>query len=431
MMRNPFKLRVACTIAVLTAVLVLQYIPLPVADASIRNGLVQAATSLGFFDIMAGNALSRMSVMVFGISPYISASIIIELLGFICKELQDLQKGTERDRQKHRNIVLTVSLFIVLPEAWALALTFSSRGYFIDNSRLTILAAVLLWTLTSTIATILGSFMSEHHELFVGNGTSLLLVTTMIPAYLEGIKNLYDSYCSGYGDWHKAGIFLIFFLFLMVLVSLIIYIQADSKNIPVYFANKMTAAGRKSFPLKVTLCPSSVIPVVITSSFFSIPALVTELTGKSQSELSRYLSLSDWFNPTDMKYSIGASLYVICIFGFSYYYLTVTHNVNDMANSLRNNSGFIPGIPQGEQTAGYLRKQYHKRLPIGAALLSAITLLPCVISGITGTSTISFMGTSLIIVVSILSETVSEIKGERKEEKYRSKLAGKRRGRKI
>ena len=269
------------------------------------------------------------------------------------------------------------------------------------------------------MASVLGKFITDN---YIGNGISLILAMNIFSSYLSDGKSIYITLIEGKSDTGKFLFGLGILLFFILLFILTVLLQESEKDISVTYSQK-TGNGKNLthddvIPLK--LCPGSVVPVIFTSTIMTMPVLFVTLTNKHENEFLKYLDTSYWFTSASPKYTLGVLLYVGLVFFFTFYYTDITMNPVEIADNLRKSAGVIPGIRPGKETADFLRKQRKYILAIGAFCLAFIALLPFAINGILGTSSssLSFLGTSIIITVGVVHETMTILKSMTMNEKY-------------
>lgn len=323
------------------------------------------------------------------------------------------------DRDKIEKATIILGFFLAFTEAIAMSAVFGKQGLLIKYTWYWVLIVALIWTAGASIASVLGKYITDN---YIGNGISLILAMNIFSSYLSDSKSIYITLIEGKSDTGKILFGLGIFLFFLLLFALTVLLQESEKDISVIYSQK-TGNGKNLthddvIPLK--LCPGSVVPVIFTSTIMTMPVLFVTLTNKHENEFLKYLDTSYWFTSTTPKYTAGVLIYVGLVFFFTFYYTDITMNPVEIADNLRKSAGIIPGIRPGKETTEFLKKERKYILAIGAFCLAFIALLPFVINGILGTSSssLSFLGTSIIITVGVVHETMTILNSMTMNEKY-------------
>ena len=373
-----FRKKCMITFGILILIRIFCSIPTLGVNAEYFKTILQENTSLGFLNTLTGNGLSSLSVMALSITPYITASIMIQLLGICFPKIHEMQYSSMKDdRDKIEKATIILGFFLAFTEAIAMSAVFGKQGLLIKYTWYWVLIVALIWTAGASIASVLGKYITDN---YIGNGISLILAMNIFSSYLSDSKSIYITLIEGKSDTGKILFGLGIFLFFLLLFALTVLLQESEKDISVIYSQK-TGNGKNLthddvIPLK--LCPGSVVPVIFTSTIMTMPVLFVTLTNKHENEFLKYLDTS-----------------------FTFYYTDITMNPVEIADNLRKSAGIIPGIRPGKETTEFLKKERKYILAIGAFCLAFIALLPFVINGILGTSSssLSFLGTSIIITV--------------------------------
>ena len=389
---------------------------------------------LGFFDALTGGSFTQMSILALNISPYINSSIIMQLMTIAIPALAEMQKDGETGRKKIAEISRYLTIVLALIESGAMAIGFSNNGYTSKSGVLTIILIMVTFTAGSAFLMWLGENITEYG---VGNGVSIILTINIVAKLPSDFKNLYQVFIKG-ADSAPKGVLAGFIIAAVVIVTVvfIILLQDAIRRIPVQYSQKIVGrrlmGGQGSFiPLKVNT--SGVIPVIFAISLFQFPIIIASFlgvkgaTGSSASFFQKFLYLindSNWFNFDSMdefKYTLGAVIYVLLIIFFAYFYTSVTFNPMEVANNMKKSGGFIPGIRPGKPTTEHLTTILNRIVFIGAIMLSIVALLPIVFAGVFN-ARVSFGGTSLIIIVGVVLETLKQIESMMVERHYKGFL---------
>jgi preprotein translocase subunit SecY len=405
--------RLLFTFGILAAYRLGAHIPVPGVNAKAIAAFFEAQAGGGLFDLIGqftGGGFNRMSVFALGIMPYITASIILQLMGVVFPYLDKLQKEGEVGRKKITQYTryLTVALSAVQSVAiayWLQGLTVGGEGGVLRVVSNPGFVFIVLTVISLTAGTALIMWLGEQiTERGIGNGISLIIFAGIVARVPHGIYTTIQQFASG-----EQSILTILFvgLGMVVVIGGIIYVERAQRKIPVQYPSRMVGRGRmtksvKTFlPLKVNT--SGVIPPIFASSLLMFPATITSLFQQSQSNLGSMLGAI--LNHEGWQYN---TLYGILIIFFAYFYTAVQFNPVDVAENLKKHGGYIPGVRPGQNTADYIDKILTKITLGGALYLVAVCVLPTIL-----TSTINiqfyFGGTSLLIVVGVAMDTAAQI----------------------
>ena len=380
---------------------------------------------LALLNMFSGGAFSNASIFALGIMPYISASIVIQLLGIAVPYFQKLQREGESGRRKMNQYTryLTIAILLVQAPSYLLNLKMQAGPS---------LNASLDWTLfmvTSTIILAAGSmfilWLGERiTENGVGNGISIVLLINIISGMPSDFATLYSTFVAPRTIAKGVLAAAIIIAILVVMVVLVCFLQDGERRIPVQYSQKVS--GRKTFggqstniPLKVNT--AGVMPVIFASSLMQFPVIIAQLFGKSY-EWTRYLSSSYWCRISAPKYSIGLILYIVLLIIFAYFYTSITFNPIEVADNLKKAGGVIPGITPGKSTSDYLNNILNYIVFVGAVGLLIIALIPIMCTGFFNAS-VSFGGTSVIIIVGVVLETLKQIESQMVNRYYKGFLS--------
>ncbi len=425
---NDKKLRLKClaVIGILLGIRALSNIPTPGVDSGYFASVVDENAALGLFNVMTGGGLTSLSVMALGITPYITATIVLQLLGVMMPKLRDIQRSPAKtDRDRLKKITFLSGGALALIEALGMAVGFGGSGMLVNYTWYNVTLITAVWTAGALFLIFLGELITDR---LIGNGISLILAANIIVSFPSDLKSVWDVIIHN-GDMSaqiSKGVIVAAFLFAMI--AFIVVLNQTTRNIPVTVSGKLKAggaAGAQSYDIPLKLCPGSVIPVVFASSVLSLPLLVLTFTGRSGNNFFfRMFDSSNWFSAARPWCSLGVVLYVAMIFGFSYFYSEIAMSPDEVADNLKKAGSAVPGIRAGRPTAEYLRKQMNAVNFIGSAALSVAAVVPYIIGGIFTLSSLSILGTSLIIVVGVIVETKATLDGETRNSFYRERKGG-------
>ncbi|MDD6102373.1 MAG: preprotein translocase subunit SecY [Clostridiales bacterium] len=393
-----------------------------------------SSMNLGFFDAMTGGSFTQMSILALNISPYITSSIIMQLLTIAIPALAELQKDGESGRKKIAEISRYLTVVLALIESSAMAIGFSRSGWTTDSKITTIILIIVCFTAGSAFLMWLGENITENG---VGNGISIILTINIVAKMPSDFVSLFKVFVTGADTLVKGVIGAVVILAVVTAtVVLIILLQDATRRIPVQYSKKvvgrrMTNGSGSFIPLKVNT--SGVIPVIFAISLLQFPSIISSFfnvraaRGDSATLWQKILYLindNNWFNFSslnDFKFTLGAVLYVFLIIFFAYFYTSITFNPLEVSNNMKKQGGFIPGIRPGKPTTEYLTSVLNKIVIIGALMLTVVALIPIFFSGAFHAS-VSFGGTSLIIVVGVTLETLEQIESQMVERHYKGFL---------
>ena len=397
-------------------------IPIPGTKPDVMQNLFSSNQSLGFLDVMTGGSFSRMSIFALNITPYITASIILQLLTIAIPRLEEMQKDGEDGRKKINEYTRYLSIALAVIEGAAIVIGFRNQGLFgTDNPQSSMTTAIVVAVAALTAGAAFMMWLGEQiTEKGVGNGISIILLINIVARIPNDLSNLYQNYVAKPTDVTSKIIAAVIILAIIVAMFVfIVFLQDGERRIPVQYAKKIqghkVSGGQSShIPLKVNT--AGVIPVIFASSIMSFPAVIAQLTGKGNgtgigSEIIRGLSSNNWCNPKQLQYTWGLVLYIVlCVF-FAYFYTSITFNPLEVADNIKKQGGFIPGIRPGKPTSDYLTKMLNYIIFIGAVGLIIVAVIPFFFNGVFGAN-VSFGGTSIIIVVGVVLETVKQIESQ-------------------
>ena len=393
-------------------------LPVPGVDSDFFKQWFESNTgdAFNFFDAFTGGSFTQMSIFALNITPYITSSIIIQLLTIAIPALEEMQCDGEEGRKKLTAITRYVTVGLALFESVAMAIGFGRQGMIPNMSFLKGIVVVASLTAGSAMLMWLGERITEKG---IGNGISIVLTINIVSRIPSDMSLLYENFVKGKTiakGMLAACIIAVIILFVVVLVLIL---NGAERRIPVQYSRKMV--GRKmmggqstNIPLKVNT--AGVIPVIFASSIMSFPSIIAQFAGKGNgtgigSEILRGLSSNNWCNPSQIQYSWGLIVYVVlCVF-FAYFYTSITFNPLEVADNIKKQGGFIPGIRPGKPTSDYLTKILNYIIFIGAVGLVIVAVIPFFFNGVFGAD-VSFGGTSIIIIVGVILETVKQVESQ-------------------
>ena len=382
--------------------------------------------AFSFFSAFTGGSFERMSVFALNITPYITSSIIMELLSIAIPALEEMHRDGEDGRKKITTITRYLTVGLSLFESTAMAIGFGRSGLIRNFNFFSAITVIFALTAGSAMVMWIGERINENG---IGNGISIVILFNILSRLPQDLATLFTQFVSG-KSVAKAGMAVIIIVAVILLtVVLTILLTAAVRRIPVQYAKKMQGrrmvAGQSSnIPLKVNT--AGVIPVIFASSLMSIPSIIMSFTGRNATGVWAHifgiLNQNNWFNMNRPVYTIGLVLYVaLCIF-FAYFYTSITFNPIEVADNLKKQGGFIPGIRPGKPTSDYLQKILNYIIFIGAVGLMIVVVIPIFFNGMFNAD-VSFGGTSLIIIVGVILETIEQIESQMLVRNYKGFLS--------
>ncbi len=424
-LRNALKVkdirnRLIYTFVCLVVVRIGSLLPAPAINPDITSQLF-SSESLGFFDTLTGGSLSKMSIFALSITPYISSSIIIQLLTIAVPKLEEMQKEGEDGRKKLNELTRYLTVVLAVIESGAMAIGFGNSGYLTGGLTFTnVVVVIASLTAGSAFLMWIGEKITQKG---VGNGISIVLTINIVSRVPSDFINLFRTYIIGQPVVNAIIAALAIAAITVGTVVLVIFLQNAERKIPVTYAKKvqgrkMVGGQTSHIPLKVNT--AGVIPVIFSNSLMSFPIVVASFFNVVPAreyfwpKVLKVLSQDSWFVTKswgDFKYTIGVLIYIVLTVFFAYFYTSITFNPIEVSNNMKKQGGFIPGIRPGKPTTEYLTKVLNYIIFIGAIGLTIVCIIPIIFSGVFSAN-FSFGGTSLIIIVGVTIETIKQIESQ-------------------
>jgi preprotein translocase subunit SecY len=401
------KRRILFTIGMFVVYRLGVHVPSPGVDAQALTGAMEAqsGTLFGLYDIFVGGAFSQATVFALGIMPYISASIILQVLGAVVPYLEKLRKEGEEGQKKINQLTRYGTVLISLVQSYAYGIFLMSNPGGVEVVPNPGIMFVLTLMITQTAGTIFVMWLGEQiTERGIGNGISLIIFINIIGEAPNILLATFDSFRSGSITLISM---LAAFAFLVALIAFVVVLTQGTRKIPVQYAKRIVGrrmyGGASTFiPLRVNT--AGVIPIIFASSILILPTTIAQFFPDSMLSLW----IQTYFAPGTN--GIWEVLYALFIIFFTYFYTAVVLNPNDLAESMRKNGGFIPGIRPGRKTAEYIDRVLTRITLVGAVGLAAVAIMPDLIFAPMGVPLFSrFGGTSVLIVVGVALDTLQQI----------------------
>ncbi len=395
------------------------YITIPGVDTFALSEAMQNTNGMaGLINIISGGAFSRFSIFAMSITPYITASIVIQLLGLVVPSLERLMKeGGEEGRNKINRYTKYLTILLALIEGVGLYLSYKSSGIFVGDGFLTgFLVVISLMTGTSLLMW-LGDEITNKG---IGNGISMIIFVGIISSLPSAVTTIWNLIL-GTGAFDTVGLLISLGIIIgaIILVVGVIFVQQAERRIPVQYAKKvvgrrMVGAQNTHIPLKLAM--AGVMPIIFASSFMTFPAMIIQMFVPDIATQTGFWSVIYNFSLATSSASVpvgytivNAIVYLLLIVGFTFFYTYATFNPSEIANNIKKNGGFIPGIRAGKPTSDYLASVMSKLLWFGGLFLAIIAILPMLTRFIPNVSNLVFGGTSILIVVGVALEMVQQL----------------------
>jgi preprotein translocase subunit SecY len=380
------------------------HIPAAGINRETLGALFAGSPLLSLLDVFSGGTLANFSVLALGLNPYINASIILQLLGYVVPSIEALQKEGEYGQEKINQYTRLLTVPLAALQAFGMYALLKSQQVIPNLDPLSLLSLVVTMTAGTVFAVWLGELISEYG---FKNGVSLLIFTGIVarlPVTLGQSVSVFQSQ-----DILKVGLFVII---AAVVVGLIIFISEAARQIPIHYAKRRTESGlAMSSYLPLRLNQAGVIPIIFAVSLVLLPSLVGQFLANvpdsNIANIARVVSAA--FDPQSVVYNLT---YFLLVFGFTYFYTAVVFNPEKISENLQKGGGFIPGIRPGKETAKYLSFVLSRLTVVGGAFLGLVAIMPSFFTNFVGVSNLAIGGTGVLIVVSVALEIIREMEGE-------------------
>ena len=385
--------------------------------------------AFSFFNAITGGSFEQMSVLALSITPYITSSIIMELMTIAIPKLEELQREGEDGRRKMIGYTRYLTVALALIESIAMAVGFGSQGLLYKFGPKSVIVAVAAMTAGSAFLMWIGERITDKG---VGNGISIVLLINIISSLPNDLGTLVERFILNSKSVATAVVaaLIIAGCILAMLIFVVLLCDAE-RHIPVQYTAKvqgrrmMRGSQSAEIPLKVNT--AGVIPVIFASSLMSFPVVISQFFTVDYTSIPgrilMTLNSSNWFKPDRPVYSIGMVIYIVLIILFAYFYTSITFNPLEVANNMKKAGGFIPVIRPGRPTSDYLTRILNYIIFLGATGLVIVAIIPIIISGIFNIGSLSFTGNSLIIIVGVILETLKSIESSMLVRNYKGFLS--------
>ena len=374
------------------------HIPVPGVDASVIESLFTSGNLFGLLDLFAGGALSKFSIFAMSITPYINASIIMQLLQSVVPQFEAWSKDGEDGRKKIAKVTRYGTVVLGFVQAAGMAFALRANNALVNNDFLSVFVVAIILTAGTCLLMWIGEQITAYG---IGNGISLIIFAGIVARLPDGLETIYQYIQNGTINMFQAFLFAVIAL---AMIAVVVAVTHGQRRIPIQYAKRVV--GRKMYgghstflPLKVN--QAGVIPIIFASSVLMFPVTIAQFIDNEF--VHKAADLFTWGTP------LQTALYAILIFIFTYFYTAISINITDMADNMKKYGGFIPGIRAGKPTADYVDNVMTKITLAGAVFLAIVAIIPNFLGTITGVQGVYFGGTALLIVVGVALDTMQQI----------------------
>lgn len=403
--------RLVIIIAIMVFIRVGSLIQIPFVNAEYMQSLL-GNSNIGMLSILTGNSLTQMGIFALSISPYISASIIVQLLTVIFPALEEMAKDGKTGQENYKKIIRFSGIGLALIQSLAMALGFGSSGLIAPYSAYTVCSAVAIWTIGAIILIVIGEFLDMFE---LGSGISMILFVNIISTVPGDVKSIYDMYIHGKNIGTTCVTAIIALGIALAVLAACNILTSAERRIKVMTSMRVGGGGNTTtMPIPFLTC--SVMPMIFTSTILSIPVLLARFIPAMQigiaNDIVSACSQSNWFNVDKPFYSLGIIAYIGLNLLFTYFYLMIQYNPIEIADNLKKSGSVIPGIRAGKPTADYIAKITKQTATAGSMCLVGLILATTCLMNLCGLGGMALGGTSAIIAVSVINEVRQKINAE-------------------
>ena len=410
-LRNALKVkdirkRLLFTLVVLVICRLGSQLPIPGIDTDTISQYLNSllGDSFNLLNSFTGGSFESMSLFALNVTPYITASIIIQLLTIAIPALEELYRDGEDGRKKINNITRFVTLALSVLESAGLAIGFGKQGLLSNYGPLIVIEMIVCLTAGSVFVMWLGEQITDKG---VGNGISIILLCNIVSRMPSDLFNLYQKFMEGKQISNVIIAGVIIFLVILGTIIFTIVLNDAERRIPVQYSRKIQGGSQlgglgSTLPVKVNT--ANVMPIIFSSSLLQFPLVIKQLVGANPKGTAGFifnaLNQSNWCNPDHWNWSIGLIVYLLLNVVFAYFYTSITFNPLEISNNMKKQGGYIPGVRPGKATVDYLNSILTYIIFIGAIGLCIVAVIPIFFNGFFGAN-VSFGGTSIIIIAGI------------------------------
>lgn len=399
--------KVLITLFILAIARVLIFIPLPLIETTRLKELFDQNALLGFLNIFSGGGLENFSIVTMGVGPYITASIIMQLLVYVIPSLEELQKEGEYGQRKINQYTRLLTFPLALVQAYSVILLLNQNAVLGDYNAVTLVSTLIMMATGTLFIMWLGEIITERG---IGNGISLLITLGIVGSMPAQIQGLVASMQTDSNPTKMVALGAIS----LAMIVFIVLLNEARRLVPVAYARKARYAGAfgsVSSYLPIKINTAGVIPIIFAIAILTMPAFLGQFFSQARTEwlaeAARWLQTN--FQPNTTYYN---AFYFLLVFAFTYFYTFIVFQPEKVAENLQKQSGFIPGVRPGRETANYIRAILYRITLLGAVFLALIAVLPIVLQTQFPSAGLLLSGTSLLIVVSVTLETSRQIQSQ-------------------
>ncbi len=421
-LRNALKVkdirkRLLFTLVVLIICRLGSQLPIPGIDTDTISQYLNSllGDSFNLLNSFTGGSFESMSLFALNVTPYITASIIIQLLTIAIPALEELYRDGENGRKKVNNITRFLTLALSVLESAGLAIGFGNQGLLSNYGPLIVIEMIICLTAGSVFVMWLGEQITDKG---VGNGISIILLCNIVSRMPSDLYNLYEKFMEGKKISNVAIAGIIIFVVIIGTIILTIILNDAERRIPVSYSRKIqggTQLGGIGSTLPIKVNTANVMPIIFSSSLLQFPLVIKQLVGASPKGTAGFifnaLNQSNWCNPDHWNWSVGLVVYLLLNVLFAYFYTSITFNPLEISNNMKKQGGYIPGVRPGKNTVDYLNSILTYIIFIGAVGLCIVAVIPIFFNGYFGAN-VSFGGTSIIIITGVVLETMKQIESQ-------------------
>lgn len=399
------KNRLLFTMAIIAIIRLVAHIPAPGIDLAALKQIFNSSEFLSLLDVFSGGTLGNFSIMALGLNPYINASIIIQMLGMVIPKFEELKKEGDYGMRKINQYTRLLTVPLCFAQAIGLIFLLGKQGLTTTSDPLQLASIVFTLSAGTALMVWLGEQLNDYG---LGNGISLLIfvgIVSRLPVSAYQFLTTFDS--------SQFFSIILFLVATVAVVYAIIKTSEATREVPIQSARRgmlsYTSVANNHLPLRLN--QAGVIPIIFAVSFMMVPSLLTQvLAAAKQPGLALFAqNVSNLLTPNGWLYSI---LYFILVVAFTYFYTAVIFNPEKIAKDLRQSGSFIPGVRPGQDTINYLNLVLNRITLVGASFLGLIAILPAIVSGLTGLTSLAIGGTGILIVVSVVLEILKSINSQ-------------------
>ena len=421
-LRNALKVkdirkRLLFTLVVLVICRLGSQLPIPGIDTDTISQYLNSllGDSFNLLNSFTGGSFESMSLFALNVTPYITASIIIQLLTIAIPALEELYRDGEDGRKKINNITRFVTLALSVLESAGLAIGFGKQGLLSNYGPLIVIEMIVCLTAGSVFVMWLGEQITDKG---LGNGISIILLCNIVSRMPSDLFNLYQKFMEGKQISNVIIAGVIIFLVILGTIIFTIVLNDAERRIPVQYSRKIQGGSQlgglgSTLPVKVNT--ANVMPIIFSSSLLQFPLVIKQLVGANPKGTAGFifnaLNQSNWCNPDHWNWSIGLIVYLLLNVVFAYFYTSITFNPLEISNNMKKQGGYIPGVRPGKATVDYLNSILTYIIFIGAIGLCIVAVIPIFFNGFFGAN-VSFGGTSIIIIAGVVLETMKQIESQ-------------------